>query len=184
MGSMTETSSTQSLRLHIGGKSAHPDWKIVDIDPRPEVDYVLNANDLSQFADESVDAIYSSHVLEHFHHTLNNEVANVLKEWHRVLKPGGRLFISVPDLRTVSWLYLNPNLTPPERFYLTKIVYGSHSNQYDVHKAGFDYGILSMFLSETGYTDWEQISEFGLFPDCSSIRISGVLISLNVIAIK
>ncbi len=88
-----------TLRLHIGGKHPHPDWKILDVEPRPEVDYVMNAADLSAFADESVDVIYSSHVLEHFHHTLNNELLRVLIEWRRVLKPGAKLLLSVPDLR-------------------------------------------------------------------------------------
>lgn len=62
------------LKLHIGGKEAHPDWKILDIEERPEVDFVGDAADLSQFEDNSVEAIYASHVLEHFHHSLNNEL--------------------------------------------------------------------------------------------------------------
>jgi predicted SAM-dependent methyltransferase len=38
-----------SIKLHIGGKEPHADWKNSDIEPRPEVDYVANASDLSQF---------------------------------------------------------------------------------------------------------------------------------------
>ncbi|MGL4499622.1 MAG: class I SAM-dependent methyltransferase, partial [Planktothrix sp.] len=86
-----------AIRLHIGGKEPHPDWKILDIEQRPEVDYVGDAADLSQFETDSIAAIYASHVLEHFHYGLNNELINTLKEWHRVLKPGGKLLVSVPD---------------------------------------------------------------------------------------
>jgi len=52
------------IKLHIGGQEPHPDWKILDVEPRPEVDYVGNASDLSQFEDNAISAIYASHVLE------------------------------------------------------------------------------------------------------------------------
>ncbi len=172
------------LRLHIGGTRPHPDWKIVDVEPRPEVDYVMNAADLSGFADESVDVIYTSHVLEHFHHTLHNELLRVLVEWRRVLKPGGRLLISVPDLRILCWLYGNPNLLPDERMHLMRIIFGGQTDEYDVHKAGLDFEILGMYVEQAGFSNYEQVSEFNLFPDCSRIRILDTLISLNVIATR
>ncbi|MEB3831390.1 class I SAM-dependent methyltransferase [Phormidium sp. CCY1219] len=170
--------------MHIGGKEPHPEWNILDIEPRPEVDYVGNAADLSQFESDSVDAIYASHVLEHFHHTLNGELINTLSEWHRVLKPGGKLLISVPDLKTLCWLYLHPNLIPIERLHLMRIMFGAHSNEYDVHKVGFDSETLAMYLAEVGFEEYEQVSEFNLFDDCSSLRILDTLISLNVVATK
>ncbi|WP_448381696.1 class I SAM-dependent methyltransferase [Gloeomargarita sp.] len=173
-----------TLRLHIGGKHPHPDWKILDVEPRPEVDYVMNAADLSAFADESVDVIYSSHVLEHFHHTLNNELLRVLIEWRRVLKPGGKLLLSVPDLRILCWLYGHPNLLPEERMHLMRIIFGGQTNEYDVHKAGSDFDILAMYLEQAGFSSYEQVSEFNLFPDCSSMRILDTLISLNVVATR
>ncbi len=98
---MTEITS---IRLHIGGTEPHPDWKILDIEARPEVDFVCDAVDLQQFADNSVAAIYASHVLEHFHYQLNDELFKALIEWYRVLQPNGQLFISVPDLKTLCWL--------------------------------------------------------------------------------
>lgn len=174
----------QPLNLHIGGKEPHSDWKIFDVEPRPEVDYVGNASDLSQFATGSVDKIYASHVLEHFHHGLDGELFKTLKEWHRVLKPGGHLLVSVPDLKTLCWLYLNPNLVPYERLHLVAIIYGAQSNIYDVHRVGFDFETLGLYLEEVGFEEYEQISEFNLFHDCSSIRILDTLISLNVIAKK
>ncbi|MDY6940332.1 MAG: methyltransferase domain-containing protein [Cyanobacteriota bacterium] len=172
------------IKLHIGGKEAHPEWKILDVEERPEVDFIGNATCLEQFEENSVDALYASHVLEHFHHSLNNELIQTLTEWHRVLKPGGKLYISVPDLQVLCWLYLNPNLTPLERHYLMRIIFGAHSNEYDVHKVGFDFGILAMYLEEAGFEEYEPVSEFGLFNDCSSMRLMDTLISLNVIATK
>lgn len=172
------------LKLHIGGKQPHPDWKILDIEERPEVDFVGDAADLSQFDSNSIEAIYASHVLEHFHHSLHNELWQTLSEWHRVLKPGGKLYISVPDLQTLCWLYLNPNLLPIERIHLMSIFYGGHTNEFDVHRVGFDFDTLAMFLEEVGFEEYERLTEFSLFDDCSSMRILDTLISLNVAATK
>lgn len=174
----------EDIKLHIGGQEPHPEWKILDIEERPEVDFVGNAANLEQFEDNSIESIYASHVLEHFHHTLGNELLETLGEWHRVLKPGGKLYISVPDLRVLCWLYLNPNLMPMEKHYLMRILFGAHTNEYDVHKVGFDIDILGMYLEEVGFEEYEQVSEFGFFNDCSSMKLMDTLISLNAIATK
>jgi glycosyltransferase involved in cell wall biosynthesis len=46
------------------------------------------------YPDNSVDEIKAFHIIEHFHFF---EIQEVLKEWHRVLKPGGRLYLETPD---------------------------------------------------------------------------------------
>ncbi|NJR69747.1 MAG: methyltransferase domain-containing protein [Synechococcales cyanobacterium CRU_2_2] len=172
------------MKLHIGGKETHPDWKILDVLPRPEVDFVGNANDLSQFSDDSITSIYASHVLEHFYYGLDNELINVLKEWCRVLIPGGQLLISVPDLRNLCWLYSNPEASVMERHHLMRIMFGGQTDQYDVHKVGFDIDTLALYLMEAGFDDMEPIDEFGLFQDCSVLKIMGIPVSLNLIATK
>lgn len=173
-----------SLKLHIGGQKAHPDWKILDVEPRPEVDFVGNAAALDQFADNSVAVIYASHVLEHFYYWLNSELSNTLSEWYRVIQPGGKLLVSVPNLKILCWLYQNPNLLTEERFYLMRIMFGGHVNEHDVHKVGFDADILASFLVKAGFIDCQEVSEFGLFEDCSSLRVMDTLISLNMVAMK
>lgn len=172
------------MKLHLGGKHPHPDWKILDIEPRPEVDFVGDAADLSQFADDSIEMIYASHILEHFHYYLNYELPFVLAEWHRVLIPEGKLLISVPDLYTLSWLYCRPNLSPADRFNIMRIMFGGQTNEYDVHKAGFDADILATYLTEAGFREIQTSDEFNLFPDCSGTRLFGHLISLNMVATK
>ncbi|MEQ8962505.1 MAG: methyltransferase type 11, partial [Coleofasciculus sp. C2-GNP5-27] len=100
------------------------------------------------------------------------------------LKPGGQLLISVPDLKILCWLYLNPNLIAIERHQLMRIIFGAQTNSYDVHKVGFDFETLALYLEEVGFEEYEQVSEFNLFNDCSSLRILDTLISLNVMAKK
>ena len=46
------------------------------------------------YDDNSIDEIKAFHIIEHFHFF---EIQEVLKEWHRVLKPGGKLYLETPD---------------------------------------------------------------------------------------
>jgi SAM-dependent methyltransferase len=63
----------------------------VDIDPARKPDVVADVCDMHMFADQSVDVIFMVEVLEH---VKTPQLA--LDEMHRVLKPGGRLFLSTP----------------------------------------------------------------------------------------
>jgi predicted O-linked N-acetylglucosamine transferase (SPINDLY family)/predicted SAM-dependent methyltransferase len=172
------------IRLHIGGQEYHQDWKILDALPRKEVDFIGNAKNLSQFANDSISAIYTSHVLEHFHYLLNDELTSTLKEWHRVLEPGGELMVSVPNLQLICSLYVDPHTPASDRYHLMRMIFGGHLDEYDVHKVGFDQDILGMYLKNAGFRDLQVVSEFGLFNDCSSLLFGGVPISLNMIAKK
>ena len=53
-----------------------------------------DSRDLYWFRDDVLDFVYSSHVLEDFD---ENETEPVMREWLRVLKPGGRLILLLPD---------------------------------------------------------------------------------------
>jgi len=84
-----------------------PGWVNVDARPLPDLDYVTNAKDLFIFHDESFDIVRASHLLEHFY---PGEIPAVLREWTRVLKPGGWLIVCVPSFDGVVYSYLaNPD---------------------------------------------------------------------------
>jgi SAM-dependent methyltransferase len=55
------------------------------------------------FNDESVDAIYASHVLEHLY---RDDALRLLNECKRVLKPEGVIRLVLPDLKTMATDYL------------------------------------------------------------------------------
>ena len=56
---------------------------------RPDI--LSDASDLSMFADKSMDFVYSSHTLEHV-----VDYRATLREWFRVLRPGGNLALYLP----------------------------------------------------------------------------------------
>jgi predicted SAM-dependent methyltransferase len=171
-----------SIKLNIGSRAKADGWKNFDILPGPEVDFVGDCVDLSQFADNSVETIYASHVLEHISYQQDLQAA--LKEWFRVLEPGGTLMISVPDLEMLCRLYLSPTLQAEHRFQIMQIMFGGQVDEYDFHAVGLSYELLSYYLNTAGFAEIKRVENFGLFLDCSLVQVAGVFISLNVTAQK
>ena len=86
----------------------------VNIDAQEEVgpDLVAEAWSLP-FEDNSVSEIYAGHVYEH----MTKEDGNrALREFHRVLKPGGLLTVVIPDARKAAKEYLIGTLSAEETF--------------------------------------------------------------------
>jgi predicted SAM-dependent methyltransferase len=169
---------TTGITLHIGGQEKREGWVILDALPGPIVDYVGNCNDLSFLADGSCSEVYASHVLEHLGY--NGEIQKTLKGIHRVLKPGGRLRVSVPDLETLCRLFLHPSLTPEGRFHVMRMMFGGRMTDYDVHYVGLTFEFLGGFLQEAGFREIRRVPKFDLFNDTSNLLFGAVLISLNV----
>jgi predicted SAM-dependent methyltransferase len=118
---------------------------------------------LANIPDASVDCVRASHVLEHFPHA---EIADVLKEWTRALKPGGELKIAVPDFQRIAEGYLAGANMPTENF-----VMGGQIDAADYHKALFDQQSLKRALASAGLMlirDWKS----ELVDDCASLPIS------------
>lgn len=76
------------------------EWRL-DADVNVMPDIVGSMTDLSAIAENSVDAIYSSHGIEHLYW---HEVPLALAEWYRVLKPDGFVVITCPDLQAAAQL--------------------------------------------------------------------------------
>jgi len=115
---------------------------------------------LPAYADGSVDEIRASHILEHFGH---REVPEVLKEWVRVLKPGGVLKIAVPDF---DYLVQHRHDELPLESYLM----GGQSDQNDYHKSIFSERKLRDLMRYVGLTDvtrWQSELQ-----DCASLPVS------------
>ena len=176
--------ATTIRKLHIGGQVHTDGWEVLNIDPAPYVDHVCSASDLSVFPDNSFDEIYASHVLEHLDYT--GELSAALQEWRRALKPGGRVYVSVPDMDTLAALFLlsKERLSFGERFEVMCMLFGGHISKHDYHVVGLNEEFLTAFLTEAGFANIRRVGEFGLFNDSSSFMFRGMPVSLNMIAEK
>lgn len=90
--------------LNVGcGGALHPDWTNLDTAPvSPEV----IAHDLRlrfPFANGTFDAVYGSHVLEHFE---QDAAEKLLQDCFRIMRPGGIIRVVVPDLEAIIRLYV------------------------------------------------------------------------------
>jgi SAM-dependent methyltransferase len=136
-------------------------WQEVrlDIDESAHPDIVGTMTDMSELVDASVDAIYSSHNIEHLY---PHEVPIVLKEFSRVLKPDGFLVVTCPDLQSICALVAEDKLTEPA--YISPagpiapidILYGYRpsmelGNLFMAHRCGFTERVLIGTLQAYGF---------------------------------
>lgn len=119
------------------------------------------------------------------HLDYKTELRSTLKEWHRVLEPDGKIYISVPDMDILARLFPDKDgHTIDERFEVMRMMFGGHVDKYDYHVVGLDEEFMIAYLKVAGFDSIERANKFGIFQDASSARFKGELISLNLIATK
>jgi len=152
----------ECVRLELGPCDRRLDgWIGIDLFFPEEADLALDLRRPLPLPDDSVDAIYGEHVLEHL--AFPGELGDLLLECRRVLKPGGEFLASVPDAGKAYRLYA----AGPAAFYAHKgwpVPPGDwvanpmdelnwHDRQGGDHKFMFDRQNLLDRLSEAGFAD-------------------------------
>lgn len=158
--------------LHVGCGSKRKDrttqgfntdaWHEVrlDIDESANPDILGSMTDMSSVADASVDAVFSSHNIEHLE---AHEVSLALKEFLRILKPSGFIVVTCPDLQSVCALVADDKLTetayrsPAGPIAPLDILYGyrpelERGKQYMAHRCGFTEKVLVGTLQTSGFS--------------------------------
>jgi len=181
----------QGLKLHLGcGEILLKGFVNLDVRPLAGVDLVNDARELYVYRDGCADLVYASHLLEHF---WPSEARAAVKEWHRVLRPGGVLRVAVPDFEVIASRYAATG----DVYDLRGLLYGSREYPdypEDAHHSCWDYVLLVKLLRTVGFVDlrrydWRQ-TEHAATLDCSSAHLPrgdfehGQLMSLNVEATK
>lgn len=147
--------SSVKLEFGSGSKRGTSGWTTIDLAPDADIEWdILNSLPLSN---DSVDIIYSSHLLEHLSY---KEIIAVLHDWFRVLKPEGKLMVCVPDASHYISAYYNsdtikpfvPNFYKPAFNYQTPIDYLNYMAYMDgEHKHLFDEKNLHTILESVGF---------------------------------
>ena len=131
----------------------------LDVDPSVKPDIIGSMTDMSAVASASVDAIFSSHNIEHLY---PHEVPLALAEFKRVLRSTGFVVITCPDLQSVCALVAQDKLLDPA--YVSSagpitpldILYGhrppmARGNLFMAHRCGFTQKVLTRTLQESGF---------------------------------
>ncbi|WP_430912065.1 class I SAM-dependent methyltransferase [Methylobacterium sp. sgz302541] len=147
-------------RLHPSFRGPH--WREirVDLDPRVKPDVIGSVTDLSPFTDESVEAVWSSHNIEHLY---DHEATKALAEFRRVLKPDGIALITTPDVEAIAKLVAEGKLdqvaymSPAGPITALDMLYGHRDsiragNHFMAHKTAFSAERLGRLLMEAGFS--------------------------------
>lgn len=137
------------------------DWHEIrlDVDMTASPDVIGSMTDMGDVASGSIDAIFSSHNIEHLY---PHEVGLALKEFLRVLNDDGFVVITCPDLQSVCALIAEDKLTDPAYdspagpIAPLDILYGHRpqlaiGNHYMAHKCGFTRKVLEGTLRHAGF---------------------------------
>jgi predicted SAM-dependent methyltransferase len=177
--------------LHLGsGYAKINNFCNIDANPRALCDVVARITKI-KLSSNSVGMIYNSHVFEHIP---REQAKDALAEWYRLLKPGGKLYICVPDLEVLFKVYLDnlPQYHTEKGRYLVDracyLTFGGQTNRYDFHFYGYSFVTLRDMLERVGFKDVRRFDRSKLkiapFDDISTVRIDDLPMSLNIEASK
>ena len=131
------------LCLNIGSGDQRLDGYI-NIDPYNKNSEAPWFADKLPLNDCTVALIKSYQTIEHFEH---EKMFEIMKEWHRVLKPGGELHMNTPDI-THSCKLVADN---PKQPWLLARIFGNQSHPGQFHKWGYTPQELSMLIGMAGF---------------------------------
>jgi glycosyltransferase involved in cell wall biosynthesis len=137
-----------TLRLNLGAGDDKKDGYL-SVDLRRDVADVLADVTALPFTDESAAELFASDLLEHFPAPRTQQI---LAEWHRVLAPGGKLTLRVPNLLALAQLIVQYPHTRPD---VIRNIYGGHrwgpDGAWDTHHTGWVPEMLHAELERAGF---------------------------------
>jgi hypothetical protein len=167
---------------HIPPYFRSADWCEIrlDVDPAAQPDIVASITDLSCILSDSVDCVWSSHNLEHLY---SHDVERALREFLRILKPSGFIYLKVPDLQLIAELIVSNGLespaydSPAGPITPLDMIYGHSAslaagNEFMAHRTGFSPTLLQRLLRATGFG-------YGVLKRKDALELSAVVFKSN-----
>ena len=133
-------------------------WVNLDIKEHRGVDIIADATEKIPLDTNSVDEIHCIHVLEHL---TRDKYPLMLREMCRVLKPGGTIYIEVPDfLGTIQNLHDAIVARDVDGIHVwTTSIYGKNERSGMAHHWGFYEGLLKREMKQQGFKDIVRLTE-------------------------
>ncbi len=100
------------------------------------------------FGDGTVESIRCHHALEHVRF---DQTLPTLREWHRVLRPGGTVELEVPDLDAICREFIDG--FGEDRVTAYRAIYGSQEREGQTHLQGFTFERLRLTLIGAGFEE-------------------------------
>ena len=140
--------------LHVGcGPRILEGWVNVDARPGPGADHALDLRWPLPFADGSARRIFSEHVLEHFG---RDHLRGILREFHRILEPGGVVRTVVPDLAIYCERYVAGDLDALRAVHPDTGIPADAVNEIFLdhfHRYVHDFASLRRELEDAGFVE-------------------------------
>ena len=111
----------------------------------------IDFRDLSVFEDGVFNEIMASHIFEHI---IAYDVMDALKEWNRVLAPGGKLIMELPDILEICKHFEGSN--KEERYRLLNCIYGINCGSGQTHYFGWYDEIVFDHLNGAGFVNFSR----------------------------
>lgn len=148
---------SQTTKLHIGcGGDFKADYINVDLYDLSVCDVQDDVVTLSKFPDNFASEIFHMHTMEHID---RNQGELAIKNWFRVLAPGGKLVFECPEADETfrMWLAMSyeerwEKVENLWRGYFMQI-WGSQENEGQYHKVIYDKEKMYRMLKEAGFRD-------------------------------
>jgi predicted SAM-dependent methyltransferase len=123
--------------------------KVMNLDLRKPLPFEMN----------SIDFIYTSHLVEHF---TQYEWAAIKKDWYRVLRWDCKLEIHCPDLEAACRLFLKGENKYTGIVPIHNMIFGSQDSIGQMHHQGFDKERICKDLEYEGFKIESCINTTGL----------------------
>ena len=136
------------MKLNLGcGLDKRKEFINIDIRGEVKPDLVWDLGKIPYpYENDVIDEIIAKDILEHFPF---KAIEPLLKEWYRLLKKGGRIYIQAPDLGYIAKeVILNRKYDYKE---ISFWIYGEQDYLTNFHKAGFTICTLKFLLESIGF---------------------------------
>ena len=161
-------------KANIGTRHWREGWFHIDIDPTPlfddrgswhQVDLVCDAADIP-IPDGAFDEIFSSEVIEHFSW---RQTGAVIREWARLLAPGGTMRVEAPDFVACCQQVLDTDSLEGD-LAMQQLFFAEQLTPHDYHYAGLTHRTLPHYFEQAGL----RVVGIGRGWECGWLRVDGV----------